>query len=287
MDSLSSVSKDSMARQRAILAKWGYYGSTGQWDSLTQDVETVQRSYEDRFNNNAALVIMKHTSNRDCLRQALQWLSPLAEGREFLMLGNKTEIFYRLGEKDSVQETVKNILSRHQKMPDDNMFSAVVTQLFYKAVECRDPSLYQEVVYLLDNATLSNKKELLAEYAAQFYSTTKDWTHLVPSMAAYLNLPGEKNIRLITDICIKVYRDANDRNCIQKAIGWITPYLYTEPIPVHLQVYAELLYRSGRYAEAEKMAGKVMAMSRKEILNIEDTKTLLRNIQKKKISGIY
>ena len=126
-------------------------------------------------------------------------------------------------------------------------------------------------------------EELLLKTKVQYYSYVKDADKAVANIVAYMKKYGHKaNPQELNQYAWTIFEKCNDIACIEQALEWSKRSFKGNDTPAFLDTYANLLYKSGKKADALVWEEKAMnAAGAGERKNYEAT------LEKMKQGGKY
>lgn len=159
---------------------------------------------------------------------------------------------------------------------NDKFFSMLYSKL-QAAVKAKDEKQLNNLLAMIDKYAPENKESNKEFYTINFYTKTGNWnkyTELIDKKIA----KGEARTDEINEYSWTIYENTEDRNLIEKAIGWMKPIIEKEPDYAMLDTYAALLYKAKNFGLAKKYAEEAIKIGKETKENVEQTEKLLENI---------
>ncbi|MBO9730209.1 MAG: DUF255 domain-containing protein [Chitinophaga sp.] len=94
-------------------------------------------------------------------------------------------------------------------------------------------------------------EELILKTKVQYYSYIKDANNAVTNIVAYMKKYGHKaDPQSLNEYAWTIFEKCNDMQCIEQALEWSKRSFKDQEIPAYMDTYANLLYKSGKKADA-------------------------------------
>jgi thioredoxin-related protein len=116
-----------------------------------------------------------------------------------------------------------------------------------------------------------------------YYEKTNDWKNFVASVdkAVENKVVGDG---MLNEYSWNIYEKVDDKMAIDKAIEWMSKVVASNPKYEFMDTYAAILYKAGKYSEAEEFAKKAIETGKKDNQDVSTTENLLKKIQDAKAS---
>ncbi|MBI1287363.1 MAG: DUF255 domain-containing protein [Flavobacteriales bacterium] len=185
-----------------------------------------------------------------------------------------------------VEEFLKNrkaYTDLYGKVEVDEKVSGIAYGMLQKAMKSQDESDLQTVLDFADTFIEDDLEASKSMYQLKFCEGKGDWSGFAECVQKLIDFYGFENFLIdINNYSWTIYLNAENKEVIAKAIGWMSKVVDLDPQYMYLDTYAALLYRSGDYNSALKWADSAIAVGKASGENVQETENLRDNILKAK-----
>jgi lipopolysaccharide biosynthesis regulator YciM len=111
------------------------------------------------------------------------------------------------------------------------------------------------------------------------HQSTEDWTKYAQTAVRYVEHGRVDNPSELNEIAWAFYEHVDDREMLAKAVSWAEMALNGDDSYAIADTYAAVLYKSGRAADAVKVAEHAIELGKKHGEDYAGTEDLLRKIK--------
>jgi thioredoxin 1 len=124
-----------------------------------------------------------------------------------------------------------------------------------------------------------NKEENKVFYKLKFCEGKGDWSAYAKCAQGMIDFYGfENHISSVNNYSWTIYENAEDKDVLNTAIGWMEKVVKLEPLYMYLDTYAALFYKAGQYDKALSWADKAIEIGKVEDENVKETEELREKI---------
>lgn len=191
---------------------------------------------------------------------------PLNESNSQKFLDNRSE-FAKVFGRVEVQDKISGMAS-------DKLAVAMKSQ---------NESDLQLAIDFADKYMDENKEENKAFYKLKFCEGKGDWSAYAKCAQGMIDFYGlENHLSGINNYSWTIYENAENKDVLNTAIGWMKKVVELEPLYMYLDTYAALLYKAGNYDKAIIWADKAIEQGKADEENVKETEELREKIIAKK-----
>ncbi|WP_143307153.1 thioredoxin family protein [Chitinophaga vietnamensis] len=126
-------------------------------------------------------------------------------------------------------------------------------------------------------------EEAILKSKVQYFMYVKDANNAVANIVAYMKKFGHKASPMeLNEFAWTIFEKCNDMKCVEQALEWSKRSLKDQPVPAFMDTYANLLFKSGKKADAITWEEKAMNQA-----NGDEKKTYADTIEKMKKGEKY
>lgn len=116
-------------------------------------------------------------------------------------------------------------------------------------------------------------EEMLLKTKVQYFSYVKDADNAVANIIAYMKKYGHKaDPQELNEYAWTIFEKCNDMKCIEQALEWSKRSFKDKEVPAFMDTYANLLFKSGKKADAIAWEEKALkSANEEERKNYEET----------------
>jgi thioredoxin-related protein len=156
---------------------------------------------------------------------------------------------------------------------------SVIYKNMRMAIDSSDKSYLDRALKLCDR--LDTPEQSRIGVMMNYCQMAKDWQGFADALSSFIALKGYDDHMTINNNCWTIYENVDDKEILQKAVGWMKPVIDAEPIWMYLDTYAALLYKTGNLQQALNYSNKAIAAGEQEKQeDISSTKELREKIIK-------
>ncbi|MFA6570891.1 MAG: DUF255 domain-containing protein [Bacteroidota bacterium] len=149
-------------------------------------------------------------------------------------------------------------------------------------IKTEDETKLDDIDKLIDKYMPENADMVKLNFRQAFYERTENWKKYAEISENYITKNEFAEVSVVNEICWKIYEKIDDKEIINKAVGWMKTVTDNAPIYMYLDTYAALLYKSGNIKEAEKSANMALQTGKANKEDVKETEKLIEKIKKAK-----
>lgn len=146
------------------------------------------------------------------------------------------------------------------------------------AMKNKDENALNTAISLLEKYVPDQAGELSMLWKISFYQATQQWKKFADAAQIALEQDGYQDQVYINRFCRTIYQSCDDAEILKQATGWLDHIRNELKSYEILDIYASLLYKINRSAEAAAVAQKAIDAGVAENKNVESTRQLLARI---------
>ncbi|MEM6262611.1 MAG: thioredoxin family protein [Bacteroidota bacterium] len=196
--------------------------------------------------------------------QAIQLLSTDATSREFSLLLKKRKKFVKIAGEKPVDAKINEVLRR-------NTIKAALTN---------QPQVYRNL-YQIASDQIKDKGQTASRLRMTYAEAKKDWVGYARFAIEYFDDFNVTDPTELNDAAWTFFLWVTDEEQLAQATEWSRQAIAIKNIYQYNDTYAALLFKSGRYQDAYKVANKAVNLAYKEREDPAPTLELLEKIKEK------
>ncbi|HBS87259.1 MAG: hypothetical protein A2W91_03495 [Bacteroidetes bacterium GWF2_38_335] len=194
-------------------------------------------------------------------------------------------ILSRFSTSDDVNEKFLADLKKFKELYGvedvQNKVDNILYSKFKKATSSKKESDLDSVMIFIDKYMPENADQTRSQYQMSYYQSTGQWEKVAEIFGISVKEEKAGNDQ-INEISWSIYTKCDNKDVIEKAIGWMAGVVEKEPTYAYLDTYAALLFKYGKYEEAKKYAQMAIDAGKKTGEDVKSTEELLKQINEKK-----
>ncbi|MBL4586064.1 MAG: thioredoxin family protein [Flavobacteriales bacterium] len=161
----------------------------------------------------------------------------------------------------------------------DGKVSGLAQQKLRTAMKSKDEADLKLALDFVDAYTEGDKESNKLYYRLKFCEGKEDWKEYVNCAQGLIDLHGlTANLGSVNGYGWTLYLNTDDKELLNTAINWMDEVVKADPNYAFLDTYAALLYKNGRYKEANDWATKAINTGKQNGENVEETEALRNKI---------
>lgn len=162
----------------------------------------------------------------------------------------------------------------------DKKINDILGQNLNTAIKEKNENLFRESLMQIDKYIEEpGKQEMLQSFKLDYFSNTDDWKSFAQEFKFYIDSKGYSDPGLINSYCWRIYETCANKEIIAKACEWMKNASGKDPQYAYIDTYAALLFKAGRYKEAEDKASEAIVAGKKAGEDVKSTVDLIGKIQ--------
>ncbi|MGZ4034449.1 MAG: thioredoxin family protein, partial [Bacteroidia bacterium] len=182
--------------------------------------------------------------------------------RPFVYLESHKEQFAELYPLDSVETKINQVYASG----------------LYSALQNKDSAGYETLKVKLKKSNTKDADKIISEADIKKFQRKKDWVNYAALVSDYIQKYDDKNANDLNSYAWAFYENINDKTLLLKAVDWAKRATELENNYPYNDTYAAILYKSGNYPEAKKIAQKAIELAKKSGDDYKETQALLEKI---------
>jgi thiol-disulfide isomerase/thioredoxin len=183
--------------------------------------------------------------------------------KPFLYLESNKGSFAKLYSLDSVEMKINQ----------------VYTSGLYSALQNNDSVGYETLKVKLKRSDTKDADKIISEADIKKFQRKKDWANYSGLVTDYIQKYDAENANDLNSYAWTFYENIDDKRMLEKAAGWAKKATELDDNYPYNDTYAAVLYKSGNYSEAKKIAEKAIALAKKNGDDYKETEALLVKIK--------
>jgi thioredoxin-related protein len=161
----------------------------------------------------------------------------------------------------------------------DNKTTYLMYDLLSAAIKEKSDSKLKACLEGVDKYVQLDKEQISESFKLSYYSETGNWKPFAAEFEKYITRNGYSNPGSINNYCWNIYEKCEDPDVTTKACKWMEEAVKKEPSYMYVDTYAALLFKTGKYREAEQAANQAIKTGKETGENVKSTEELLGKIK--------
>ena len=160
----------------------------------------------------------------------------------------------------------------------ETKINQVYTSGIYSALQNKDSIGYETLKLKLKKSNTKDADKIILEADIKKFQRKKDWANYSKLVSDYIQKYDDKNANDLNSYAWTFYENIDDKTMLTKAAAWAKKATELDDNYPYNDTYAAILYKSGNYSEAKKIAEKAIALAKKNGDDYKETEALLVKI---------
>lgn len=160
----------------------------------------------------------------------------------------------------------------------ENKINQVYTSGLYSAIQNKDMVVYESLKTKLRASKTKDAEKIILLADIKLFQRSQDWVKYATSVSDYISKYATDNANELNSFAWAFYEQVDDKKMLENAVAWAKKATELDNNYPYNDTYAAVLYKSGKNAEAKKIAEKAIELAKKNGDDFKETQILLDKI---------